>query len=148
MKVKVLSGDVKDLIGEEIIQGVDPFDPKAGYASAIVDNVFSAGVVDGEQLYEIALDTSSVNNTFKIASKTELTADFDNNLGAGDRINVFSTEGFAPTGRFMIRGEEFEYSDKSVTQFLVSSREKATLSTLLENLFIVFPQLHLETSNF
>ena len=135
LKVKVLSGDVKDLIGGEIIQGVDPFDPKAGYASAIVDNVFSAGVVDGEQLYEIALDTSSINNTFKIASKTELTADFDNNLGAGNRINVFSTEGFAPTGRFMIRGEEFEYSDKSVTQFLVSSRESNLVYTTGEPVY-------------
>ena len=135
LKVKVLSGDPKDLIGEEIIQGIDPFDPKAGYASAIVDNVFSAGVVDGEQLYEIALDTSSVNNTFKIASKTELTADFDNGLTAGDRINVFSTEGFAPTGRFMIRGEEFEYSDKTVTQFLISSRESNVIYTTGEPVY-------------
>ena len=135
LKVKVLSGNATDLIGQEIIQGVDPFDPKAGYASAIVDNVFGAGVVDGEQLYEIALDTSSVNNTFKIASKTELTADFDNGLTAGDRINVFSTEGFAPTGRFMIRGEEFEYSDKSVTQFLVSSRESNVIYTTGEPVY-------------
>ena len=135
LKVKVLSGDVKDLIGGEIIQGVDPFDPKAGYASAIVDNVFSAGVVDGEQLYEIALDTSSVNNTFKIASKTELTADFDNGTVAGDRINVFSTEGFASTGRFVIRGEEFEYSDKSVTQFLLSKRESNIVYTAGEPVY-------------
>ena len=129
LKVKVLAGDVSSLIGEEIIQGVDPFDLKAGYASGIVDNVFGAGSIDGEQLYEIALDTSSINNTFKIASKTELTADFDNGLTVGDRINVFSTEGFAPTGRFIIRGEEFEYSDKSVTQFLVSDRESNLVYT-------------------
>ena len=137
LKVKVLEGDATDLVGEEIIQSVDPFDPKAGYASAIVDNVFSAGVVDGEQLYEIALDTSSVNNTFKIASKTVLTADFDNGFTVGDRINVFSTEGFAPTGRLMIRGEEFEYSDKSVTQFLVSSRESNIVYSSGESVYSV-----------
>jgi len=135
LKVKVLEGNAKDLIGEEIIQNVDPFDLKAGYASAIVDNVFSAGVIDGEQLYEIALDTSSVNSTFKIASKTVLTSDFDNNLAAGDRINVFSTEGFAPNGRFIIRGEEFEYSDKSVTQFLISSRETNIIYTSGESIY-------------
>lgn len=135
LKVKVLEGNAIDLVGEEIIQGIDPFDLKAGYASAIVDNVFAAGVVDGEQLYEIALDTSSVNNTFKIASKTELTATFDSGIGAGDHINVFSTEGFAPTGRFMIRGEEFEYSDKSVTQFLLSSRESNIIYTAGEPVY-------------
>jgi len=123
LKVKVLAGNVSDLIGEEIVQGIDSFNPNAGFASGIVDNVFGAGTVDGEQLYEIALDTSSINNTFKIASKTELTEDFDNGLTVGDRINVFSTEGFSSTGRFIIRGEEFEYNDKSVTQFLVSDRE-------------------------
>ena len=123
LKVKVLAGNVSDLVGEEIVQGIDSFNPNAGFASGIVDNVFGAGTIDGEQLYEIALDTSSINNTFKIASKTELTADFDNGLTVGDRINVFSTEGFSSTGRFIIRGEEFEYSDKSVTQFLVSNRE-------------------------
>lgn len=137
LKVKVLEGNAVDLIGQEIIQDLDSFDSNAGFASAIVDNVFGAGIIDGEQLFEIALDISSINNTFKIASKTELTANFDNGLTIGDRVNVFSTEGFPSAGRFVIDGEEFEYNDKSVTQFLISNRESNIVYSAGQNVYSV-----------
>ena len=122
LKVKVLSGDPTTLVGNEVIQQIDPFQPSNGYASAIVDNVFSAGTVDGEQLYEIALDTSSINNTFSIAAKTELTESFQGSTTVGDRINVFSTEGFLSRGRILIGTEEIEYIDKNINQFVISKR--------------------------
>ncbi|AMO43110.1 structural protein [Cyanophage S-RIM32] len=123
LKVKVLSGDPSSLVGQEIIQALDAFDSSLGYASAIVDNVFSAGVVDGEQLYQISLDTSTVNNFFAVSAKTEITETFAPGLGSGGRINVFSTQGFKSRGRFLIGSEEFRYNDKNVNQFVIESRE-------------------------
>jgi hypothetical protein len=123
LKVKVLSGDPTSLVGKEIIQSLDPFNSSVGYASAIVDNVFAAGSVDGEQLYQISLDTATVNNFFTVSAKTKLTETFTPGLGAGNRVNVFSTQGFNSRGRFLIGSEEFQYNEKNVNQFLIESRQ-------------------------
>ena len=129
LKVKVLSGDPKSIVGETIVQSLDSLNSSIGYASAIVDNVLGAGSVDGEQLYEIILDTASLNNSFDVASKTELTETFIPNLGPGNRVNVFSTQGFKPRGRFLIGSEEFRYNEKNVNQFYVESRETSNTYT-------------------
>ncbi|QPB08289.1 structural protein [Synechococcus phage S-H9-2] len=129
LKVKVLSGDPKTLVGETLVQSLDPLNSSVGYASAIVDNVLGAGVVDGDQLYQIVLDTASLNNSFDVASKTELTETFIPNLGPGNRVNVFSTQGFKPRGRFLIGTEEFRYNEKNINQFYVESRETSNTYT-------------------
>ena len=118
LKVQVLQGDPTTLIGEQIIQQLDPFNSNIGYASAVVDNVFSAG----NNLYQISLDTSTVNNVFNVASKTELTEDIASWVGIGDRINVDSTIGWGVQGRFLIDAEEFRYVNKNIKQFVVESR--------------------------
>ena len=129
LKVKVLSGDPKSIIGETLVQSLDPLNSNIGYASAIVDNVLGAGVIDGDQLYQIILDTASLNNSFDVASKTELTETFIPNLGPGNRVNVFSTQGFKSRGRFLIGSEEFRYNEKNVNQFYVDSRETSNTYT-------------------
>ena len=91
LKVKVLSGDVTSIIGQELIQSADPFTNGVGYASAYVDNAFSIGSVDGEQLWEIVLDTGTLNNTFAVASKTTLTKQVSGSQGKKTRIDVDST---------------------------------------------------------
>ena len=126
LRVLVLEGNAEDLIGETIIQNLDPLDSSIGYASAVVDNVFGAGSVDGRPLYEITIDTATLNNEFDIASKTSLTSAMNLGLDIGDRINVFSTEGFLQTGRIYISGEEIQYSSKNVDQFVISRREQTT----------------------
>ena len=126
LRVLVLEGNAEDLIGETIIQNLDPLDSSIGYASAVVDNVFGAGSVDGRPLYEITIDTATLNNEFNIASKTSLTSAMNLGLDVGDRINVFSTEGFLQTGRIYIGGEEIQYLSKNVDQFVISRREQTT----------------------
>ena len=126
LRVLVLEGNAEDLIGETIIQNLDPLDSSIGYASAVVDNVFGAGSVDGRPLYEITIDTATLNNEFDIASKTSLTSAMNLGLDVGDRINVFSTEGFLQTGRIYISGEEIQYLSKNVDQFVISRREQTT----------------------
>jgi hypothetical protein len=125
LKVIVLEGNADDLIGETIIQNLDPLNESVEYASAIVDNVFSAGSVDGLSLYEITIDTATLNNQFGTASKTRLTDSLPTNSDVGDRINVFSTEGFLQKGRIYINGEEVQYSSKNVDQFVISRRERS-----------------------
>ena len=126
LKVLVLEGNAEDLIGETITQNLDPLNNKIGYASAVVDNIFGAGLVDGRPLYEISIDTSTLNNEFNIASKTSLTSAMNLGLDVGDRINVYSTEGFLQTGRIYINGEEIQYSSKNVDQFVISRREQTS----------------------
>ena len=125
LKVLVLEGDPKTLIGKEIVQQLDPFNANVGFASAVVDNVFGAG----GDLYQIALDTSTINNLFDVASVTELTEDFTPGMGPGDRVNVDSTLGWNQQGRFLIGDEEFRYLDKNITQFVIEQRSNNLVYT-------------------
>jgi hypothetical protein len=122
LKVKVLSGDVKSIVGKQIVQSLDVFDSKIGYASGIVDNVYSIGRVDGQELYEIVIDTTTLNNEFSVAAKTKVTETFSPNYTKGDRINVFSTMGFDGVGKILIGNEVVTYSDKTVDQFIIESK--------------------------
>ncbi len=116
LKVKILSGNPTDLIGKKIEQSGDV------YASAIVDNVRYAGTFGTEELYEIILSEQSVNGNFTIASKTKLTKEVLASTTDGDRVDVFSTQGWGKTGKFNIGSEVFEYNDKNVNQFVISNR--------------------------
>ena len=127
LKVKVLSGDPTNIIGEQVIQELDPFDSSVGYASAFVDNVFSINTIDGERLYEVVLDTATLNNTFSVASKTTLLKQVSGSQGNGTRVNVDSTLGWSKTGRFLIGNEEFTYLDKNVSQFVIETRSASNV---------------------
>ena len=135
LKVKVLSGDVTSIIGQELIQSADPFTNGVGYASAYVDNAFSIGSVDGEQLWEIVLDTGTLNNTFAVASKTTLTKQVSGSQGKKTRIDVDSTLGWGKTGRVLIGNEEFQYLDKNVKQFVIESRSASNVHTPGTNVY-------------
>ena len=69
LKCKVISGDVKSLIGQKIIQtATDEY----GYADAAVDNVYADGTSDGEVVYNIVLAPETVNGSFAISTKLKL----------------------------------------------------------------------------
>ena len=69
IKVKVVSGDPKTLIGNSIVQL--PTD-EYGYASATVDNVFPDGTLDDEQIWNIVVAPETVNGLFSVSTKTRL----------------------------------------------------------------------------
>ena len=117
LKAKILSGNPDDLIGNTIIQNIE-----GSYASAIVDNVVYSGKYDGEELYEIILADQSINGEFSTASRTKLTKQIDATVGAGDRIDVFSTMAWDKSGEFNIGPETIKYEEKNVNQFVIKSR--------------------------
>ena len=89
LKVKVLSGTVTDLIGKKITQ------TSGTHASAVVDNVRYDGKYDGEDLYEIILNESTVNGEFSIATRTLLREEL---LSTDSRVKVESTLGWSSEG--------------------------------------------------
>jgi len=119
LKVKVVSGNPKTLIGKQIIQS--PTD-EYGYASATVDNVFAAGTFDGEQIWNIVLAPETVNGLFSISTKTRLEKDLQASSGSGNRIDVFSTIGWEATGDVLIGEERISFIDKNITQFIIDER--------------------------
>jgi len=119
LKVKVVSGDPRDLIGKKIVQL--PTDEYA-YADATVDNVFSSGTIDNEEIWNIALATETVNGEFAISTKTKLEKPLSGTASTGDRINVSSTIGWTKTGSVLIGQENITFDDKNVTQFIIKDR--------------------------
>ena len=117
LKAKILSGNATDLIGHTIIQDIE-----GSYASAIVDNVVYSGKYDGQELYEIILADQSINGEFSTASRTKLTKQIDATVGAGDRIDVFSTMAWGKSGEFNIGPETITYHEKNINQFVITSR--------------------------
>jgi hypothetical protein len=134
LKVKSLSGNLEDLIGEQIIQTTP------NYASAVVDNVIYLGKYAEEDLYELVLSPDSVNSEFTIASKTQLTKDLAASLDTGERINVVSTFGWKNKGKLLIGNEQITFDDKNVNQFIIESR-LGNISTHLQgtNVYDYFP---------
>ena len=64
LKCKVVSGDVKNLIGKKIVQSdTEEYD----YADAIVDNVYADGTRDDEVIYNIVLAPETVNGKFGVS---------------------------------------------------------------------------------
>ena len=120
LKCKVISGDVKNLIGERIVQtATDEY----GYADAAVDNVYADGTSDGEVVYNIVLAPETVNGSFAISTKTKTEQVFTGIASTGNRINVSSTLGWGSTGSFLIGTETITFSSKTVTQFIIDERQ-------------------------
>jgi hypothetical protein len=126
LKVKILSGNPEDLIGQRIIQSLDPTKPDVLYASASVDNVIFSGRIDDNDIYEIVLDPASINGTFDIASKTILKTPLLGSATSGDRIDVDSTLGWRSVGRILINNEEITFKSKNVNQFIIDRRSSNT----------------------
>jgi hypothetical protein len=123
LRVKVLSGDPNKVIGQRLSQEVDTYDTSVGNALATIDNVNFLGNFDGESIYEIALAPETIVGEFSIAQKSFLTSRLLPSVGAGNRIDVFSTTGWKTTkGKLQIGSETFTYRDKNVNQFTVDSR--------------------------
>ena len=64
LRVKIVSGDPEDLVGQLIEQNI-----VGNYASAVVDNVKLAGTYSDELLYDLILSEQSVNGSFSVALK-------------------------------------------------------------------------------
>ena len=123
IKVKVLSGDVKKLIGNKIIQSIDDYDTSIGYASAIVDNVVYVGKSDNEDVYELILQPSSVNGKFNISAKTTLRSSLSVSAQEGDRVDVYSTLGWKKQGKILLGTEVITFTEKNVNQFIINNRK-------------------------
>ena len=120
LKCKVISGDVKNLIGNKISQVATA---EYGYADASVDNVTADGTSDGEVIYNIVLAPETVNGAFAISTKTKLAKSLSGTAISGDRINVSSTIGWETTGSVLIGEETITFSEKNVTQFIIDRRQ-------------------------
>jgi len=105
IRIVPISGDPQSLIGNVITQGG---------VTAVVDNVIDNTLI-------IAPDT--INGEFEIASKTELKRAFRPTDGEGDKITVFSTQGFPQVGKLFIDNKEISYSKKTVNQFTIQKKD-------------------------
>ena len=119
LKCKVISGDVKNLVGKKIVQSDTV---EYDYADAIVDNVYADGTRDGEVIYNIVLASETVNGVFGVSTKTQLEKVLTGTKSKGDRIDVFSTTGWDNTGSVLIGDETITFSDKTVGQFIIDNR--------------------------
>ena len=119
LKVKVVSGNPKDLIGKKIVQSPTE---EYGYASATVDNVIAQGTVADEVIWNIVIAPETINGNFELSTKARLEKALPSTLGVGDRINVSSTLGWDSLGEILVGEEVIKFDDKTVTQFVISER--------------------------
>ena len=119
LKVKVIEGNPESLIGEKIEQIEN-----SNYASAVIDNV----IFYKNDIYEIVLNPSTVNNRFTIPAKTKLTKDLSAFAANNSRIDVESTLGWNNLESVYINGEVIRFKDKNVNQFVINSRGNSPLS--------------------
>lgn len=123
--VEVISGDIRQVVGNEIRQVPDPYNPELTAALAIIDNIVGEPY-QGSRLYTLTISPGSKEGKFSIARRTFLMNALSQNAGAGDRIDVFSTIGFPEKdGRVVIGTEEITYSTKTATQFIIAERDAA-----------------------
>jgi len=122
LQVKVLSGDVTQLVGQKIVQNTSVYSD-APYSFAIVDAVVPIGDKDGETLYELVLAEDTIVGNFVLSAKTYLTKILPSNAVAGNFVNVYSTSGWNTTeGELRIGNETITYKTKNVNQFKITSR--------------------------
>ena len=119
IKAKVITGDVKSLVGKKIVQEETT---EYGYADATVDNVYADGTSDGEKIFNIVLAPETVNGDFSVSTKTRLETTLSGTASTGDRVNVFSTVGWDKTGSILIGEETISFSAKTATQFIIDDR--------------------------
>lgn len=123
--VEVISGDIREVVGNEISQSTDPYNPELTAATAIIDNIVGEPY-QGSRLYTLTISPGSKTGKFAIARRTFLMNALSQNAGPGDRIDVFSTIGFPERdGRVVIGTEEITYSTKTATQFIIAERDAA-----------------------
>jgi hypothetical protein len=123
--VEVISGDIREVVGNEIRQVPDPYNPELTAALAIIDNIVGEPY-QGSRLYTLTISPGSKEGKFSIARRTFLMNALSQNAGVGDRIDVFSTIGFPERdGRVVIGTEEITYSSKTATQFIIAERDSA-----------------------
>ena len=115
LKVKIFSGTVQNIIGNII---------KQGNASAVVDSIEAAG---GANEYILNLAPETVVGEFEITASTELKKDVRADAVRGQKITVFSTQGFSPSGTLIIDNRRIDYSQKNVSQFTIFDREAQNL---------------------
>ena len=107
---EVISGDIRKIVGNEIIQTPDPYNPELTAASAIIDNIVGEPY-QGSLQYTLTISPGSKSGIFAIARRSFLMNDVSVNAGVGDRIDVFSTVGFPEKdGRIIIGNEQITYS--------------------------------------
>ena len=123
LKVKVISGDPKDLIGNKITQ---PETQEYSFVSATVDNVYPDGTADGEQIWNIVLAPETVTGEFAVSTKTTLEKNLPQTDGVGKRVNAFSTIGWGKTGEILINQETIAFEEKNITQFIIKKRGNVT----------------------
>ena len=123
LKVKVISGDPKDLIGKKITQ---PETQEYSFVSATVDNVYPDGTADGEAIWNIVLAPETVTGEFAVSTKTTLEKDLLQTDGVGKRVNAFSTIGWGKTGEILINQETIAFEEKNITQFIIKKRGDVT----------------------
>ena len=123
LKVKVISGDPKNLIGNKITQ---PETEEYQFVSATVDNVYPDGTADGEVIWNIVLAPETVTGEFAVSTKTTLEKDLPQTDGVGKRVNAFSTIGWGKTGEILINQETIAFEEKNITQFIIKNRGDVT----------------------
>ena len=121
LKVRVVSGNPLNLVGQVISQQADSY-TGSEFASATVDNVIFDGNDGQDDIYKLILEPSTINGTFDVTSRTSLTTGVVPSDAIGDRITVKSTLGFPNSGKILIGEEVFEYTQKTVNQFIISQR--------------------------
>ena len=119
LKVKVLSGNIFNIIGQRIVQSPDDLDPYAISSFAVVDNVIDLG----NQFYEVILATETIVGEFKVAAETQLTKSVSPVDATDNIIDVFSTTGWeSSSGKLLINNEQITYKSKNINQFVIDSR--------------------------
>jgi len=123
--VEVINGDIRKIVGNEIVQTPDPYNPELSPAKAIIDNIVGEPY-QGDRLYTLTISPGSKEGIFAIARRSFLMNALSENAGTGDRIDVFSTIGFPERdGRVVIGEEEITYTTKTATQFIIGERDAA-----------------------
>jgi len=119
LKVKVISGNISNIVGQKIIQSPDDLDPYAIKSFAVVDNIIDLG----NQFYEVILAQETLVGEFKVAAETKLTKPVTLLDSTNSIINVFSTAGWdSSSGKILINNEEITYKSKNVNQFVIENR--------------------------
>jgi hypothetical protein len=100
-----ISGEPEKIVNQTITQG---------NASASVYQVEKI-VLQGKTYYKIRLSSDTIEGSFKPVNRTRLTS----NIESGDDIVcVDSTVGFAKSSFFNIGRRRYDYTDKTLTEFL------------------------------
>ena len=133
--VEVISGDIREIVGNEIRQTPDPYNPELTTSTAIIDNIVGEPY-QGSRLYTLTVSPGSKAGKFAIARRSFLMNDLSENAGVGDRIDVFSTIGFPERdGRVIIGEEEITYSTKTATQFIIAERDSINIDAAAKRKF-------------